>query len=333
MTKIRTHKFENENWGRAHLPFFKSFDKYLAEFFDVEVVNYNLDGNTFGGKINLISNTGGQFGKTPPISDVEYVIENLSTGEIKVLSFTEYFNSYAVHLAKSQICSSVLLSHFNWYNLYYWMKRDNATDQMYKIKPWIFLPFNDFNYAEYRNKRSELTEFNDKLFWLGSGSDDYRQMINFLDEMNLMQSLNNVSFDEYLDKLIKTKLALSYYTTLSRYRTPFDYPGEFCYRDIEYMILGVPFIRIEYKDTLHNPLLPNHHYISIPREEAYLAFENNGDKGVADIYAKKYHEIISDNEFLNYISNNQIEWSNNNLMNNNKEKLTFELLEIKKWIK
>ena len=115
--KIRIHRYENILWGRSHLPFFKEFDIFLSSFFDVESINYNKDGNTFCGPVDLINKVG-NFGNTPPISDVECVIENLETGETKLLSFTEYFNSYACHIAKSESCTKTLLAHFNWNNIY-----------------------------------------------------------------------------------------------------------------------------------------------------------------------------------------------------------------------
>ena len=318
-------------WGRAHLPFFRKFDNYLSKYFDVELINYNKDGETFAGVIDLINSTG-QFGNHPPISDVENIIENLETGETKLISCTEYFNNHACHTSISNSCTTTLLSHFNWHNLYYWMKRENAVNHIGKIKPWIFLPYEEFDVEFYRNKRNELTEFEDKMFWLGSGTDDYRKMIKIAEQKGFVQPIEPVSFDLYMEKLIKSKVALSYYTTLSRYNTPNDHQGEFCYRDIEYMLLGVPFIRIEYKDTLHNPLIPNHHYISIPREHAYVAYEKYGDEGVADLYIETYRQTINDTDFLNYISKNQIEWSNNNLLGESKERLTFELLGLNYWL-
>jgi hypothetical protein len=36
---------------------------------------------------------------------------------------------------------------------------------------------------------------------------------------------------------------------------------------------------------------------------------------------------------LNYITKNQLSWSENNIINDSKEKLTFDLLELNKWIK
>jgi hypothetical protein len=330
--KIRTHRYENVKWGRAHLPFFKEFDEYLSKFFDVESINYNKDGNTFSGPVDLIKSVG-SFGKNPPISDVECVIENLENGETKLLSFTEYFNSYACHISKSDSCTKTLLSHFNWNNVYHWMRRENSVSSLGKISPWIFLPFQDFDVFYYREKRKNILNHDNRMFWLGSGVDSYRKMIRCVETRGYLQPIQYMSHEDYLNKLINSKIGLSYYMDLDRYNTPFDHPGEFCYRDIEYTLLGVPYIRIEFKDTTFNPLQPNKHYISIPREQAYVAYDKHGDDGVANLYINKYSEVINDKEFLNYITKNQIEWSDNNLLNNNKHTLTFELLELKKWTK
>jgi hypothetical protein len=329
--KIRTHRYENDKWGRAHLPFFKKFDGFLSNYFEVESINYNKDGNTFNGQISLINEVGG-FKNNPPISDVECVIENLETGETKLISFTEYFNSYACHIAKSENCTKTLLAHFNWQNVYHWMKREGAISKLNKIKPWIFLPFQEFDVEEYRLRREKITNYERRIFWQGSGVDNYRKMIRVIDKKGYLQPIIPMSHENYLNELIKSKVGLSYYLDLDKYNTPFDHPGEFCYRDIEYTLLGVPYIRIEFKDTTFNPLLPNVHYISIPREKAYVAYEKYGDVGVADLYIERYKEIIDDEIFLSYISKNQLLWADNNLMGDNKYKLTFQLLGLDKWL-
>jgi len=332
MTKIRIHRFENPEWGRAHLPFYKSFDLFLSNHFDVEVINYNHDGNTFTGKISLQTEVP-FFGKNPPLSDVDCVIENLETCEIKVISFTEYFNSYICHTARSPLCTSVLLSHFNWHNIYYWMKKENAVDQLYKIKPWIFLPYLNFDFENYRKIRDNSENLVENLFWLGSGAGDYRKSIKIIHDKGYLQPILLASHQDYLNRLSLSKIAMGYYTDLQRYNTPYDHPGEFCYRDIEYAMIGVPYIRIEYKDTLNNPLLPNHHYISIPREHAYVAYEKKGDEGVADLYIDKYNEVKEEKNFLDYVSKNLRQWSDDNILNGNAEKLTYQLLKLESWKK
>jgi hypothetical protein len=243
-TKIIIHRYENPKWGRAHLPFFKRFDDYLSIFFDIELRNYNRDGNTFAGRVSLSKPINDNFKNNPPISDVENVIENAETGELKLLSFAESFNSYACHIAKSDLCTKTLLSHFNWNHLYYWMKRDNAIKSMHKISPWIFLPFMNFNIEKYRDKKREIDKFNDKMFWLGSGVDTYRRAIRIIEQKGFLQPIVTQPHEKYLEKIINSKIGLSYYLDLNKYNTPFDHVGELCYRDIEYTLLGLPYISI-----------------------------------------------------------------------------------------
>lgn len=329
MTKIRIHRFNNELWGRAHLPFFKAFDKYLSNFFEIDVIDYNKDGNTFNGLISTINEVS-NFGNNPPISDVEYIIENISTGELKVLSVGEYFNSFVSHFAKSKTCSKVLLAHFNHTYLYDWMKRERSINCMNKVRPWIFFSFQEYDVEYFREVRNTCDTFNEKLFWQGSGIDSYRKVIKLLQDTPYFQPIEPTDNSTYLLKLARSKIALSYYMDLDKYVTPFDHQGEFCYRDVEYLSLGVPFIRIEYKDNVYDPLLPNHHYISIPREHAHLAYNSKGNEGVKQLILEKYLETVNDIDFLNFISTNQIVWYKKNI--ENKFELTFNLLELKEWI-
>lgn len=329
MNKIRIHRYENPLWGRYHLPFFKKFDTYLKQFFEVELITYKTDNSIPVGPIDIIKAL--EFEIPPIIADTENVLENTQTGELKVISVAEVYANYVSNFANSHLCSSVLLSHFNYHNLYFWV--NNNMSALSKIKPWIFLPFAEFDVEHYRQLRTNCRVFNNKMFWKGSYATSLRKTIlelyNFGDMQNIEPTNNLI---DYLDLLYQSKIAVSFYLTLSKYRTPFDYIGEFCYRDIEYQLLGVPYIRIEYKDTLHNPLLPNQHYISIPREDAAVAFERCGDIGVAELYQLKYLDVIQDTNFLDYISKNQIKWSNENLLNGNAEKLTFDLLQLKDWL-
>jgi cephalosporin hydroxylase len=269
------------------------------------------------------------FKNNPPLSDVDYVIENAETGELKVFSFTEYFNNFVSHYAKSDSCSKVLLAHFNHHNLYYWMKKEGHIKSMDKIKPWIFPPFHEYN-VDYFRKIRQTSVLNEKLFWQGSGIEAYRLVIKLLKDEAYFQPIDPTDHNAYLLRLSKSKIALSYYMDLDKYITPFDHPGEFCYRDNEYLSLGVPYIRIEYKDNVHDPLLPNYHYISIPREEAHFAFRTKGNEGVKELIRDKYFEVYQDNDFLNFISKNQIEWYERNYRN--RFELTFNLLELNQWV-
>lgn len=96
--------------------------------------------------------------------------------------------------------------------------------------------------------------------------------------------------------------------------------AELCYRDVEYMGVGTPMMRFEYISQTTPPLIPNYHYISIPRvdndhrEEYYCGKENKLNNFrdnmneltdfYADIYYNKFLEIKDDEKFLDYVSAN-----------------------------
>lgn len=305
MTRIKFHRVDNVMYGRYHSPWFKQFAEYCNQYFDVEWKDYASAGDQGTANIQLQSEVG-SFGKEPPLSDVDCVIENMDTGQFVVLSFTEYFNSYVVHYLKSDLCQKVCLTHFSYHNIYHWLKRDFLTHRMQKVSPWFFGRFEDFDVEYYRKLREETAEFNKTLFYKGSGQ-GYREVVNILHEEGFVDR-SPIPFNAYLEEAAKSKLALSYYTDLDKYYTAFHHPGEFCYRDIEYAAMGIPFIRIEYKDSVYNGFIPNYHYIAIPREFAYDAYKEGGNKAVADLIREKYNSVIDDDAFLKYISDNQKTW-------------------------
>lgn len=324
MTNIRIHRVDNVIWGRYHSPWFKMFGEYLKQYFNVEWVDYAKSPGDGSALITMQ-------GKTLSLSDVDCVIENLDTNQFIVLSFTEYFNSYVVHYLKLPNCQKVLLTHFSYINIYHWMKKDFLTNKMELVKPWFFGRFNDFDHQKYREYRKNITIFNKQLFYKGSGQ-GYREVVNILHKEKFLNR-DSVPFETYLKLMCESVIGLSYYMDLDKYNTPYDHTGEFCYRDTEYMSIGLPFIRIEYKDNVYNGLIPNYHYIVIPREKAYLAYEKSGNQGVANLIKEKYSDVIDDNEFLKYISKNQLEWFDKYAMWPASAEFTIQQSEINNWIK
>lgn len=328
MTTIRFHRVDNINYGRYHGHWFKQFAEYCRQYFTVEWINYATTADQGTATITLQSEVPG-FGNTPPLSDVDCIIENLDTNEYVVLSFTEYFNSYIVHYLKSNLCKKLCTAHFSHHNIYHWLKRDNLLHKLDTVSPWFFGSFNKFDIDYYRQIRNEVTELNSKLFYKGSGQ-GYRKVVQILNDIGLVDS-TSVTYHDYLDTIARTKCALSYYMDLDKYYTAFHHPGEFCYRDMEYMSLGVPFIRIEYKDAVYDGLLPNYHYIAIPREFAYDAYNKDGDMGVANLIVEKYNEVINDNDFLQFISTNQLAWFDKYAKWPNSANFTIQLTGMDSW--
>lgn len=316
---VRVHYLENEPWDREHLSYFRRFTEYLQTKFTVEVKTYKPK-ETLDLCVDIPS-----FDK-PKISDVDFVIENTELKKIKIFSFTEYFLHYLTHWSKSEHVDSIHLGHFSYHWLYNWCKSDNNLHNIHKIKPFTYLSYTPFDPIPYRDKRE-----NDKLFFLGSGINSYRETVKIVNEKGYLQPLVNVDHKNYLELLSKQKIALSHYLDLNKNVSYYEHTGEVCYRDIEMMALGIPFIRMEFRDTTYEPMLPNVHYIPILREDCFVAYEKNGNEGVADLYIKKYLEVKDDTDYLDYISKNQIEWYDRNNKSPESEIQTYKLLNLKEW--
>ena len=332
MTNIRIHRNENLLYPRYHNTWFAYFAEYCRRFFQVDYVNYWTDVNDH---VNqnikvILQQPLVSIGNCFTLSDVDMIIENLDTNEISVISFTEYFNSVTVHYMRSEYFKSMVLSHFNYHHIYYWIKRDHLLHKMHLVRPGIFPLYLDFDIDYYRNLR-DSSELNQELFYKGSLYSSYRRVVELLADQNKI-TLDHVKFEEYLRILSQSDMALSYYLDLDKYQGPWDHPGEFCYRDMEYMAIGVPFVRIEYRDSVYNGLYPNHHYVSINRETAYQVYKDLGDAGVADLLYNKYLEVRNDREFLKFVSNNQRQYYDSYCRLEKSSELVFQQLKLQDWI-
>ena len=71
--------------------------------------------------------------------------------------------------------------------------------------------------------------------------------------------------------------------------------------------LGIPTLRPKYAIETYIPLIPDYHYISIdPEFDEKFKYKNHSD--IANKIIKKYNEVISDNDYLDFISNNSRQW-------------------------
>jgi hypothetical protein len=336
MTTLRLHRVDNTDWGRYHSPWFKKFANYLTQYFDIEWKDYATHTSEGSAHAELLTEVP-HFGKNPPMSDVDCIIENCNNKEFVILTFSEFFNSYMVHSFRSENCKNALLAHFGYESAYHWLKNENLLHKLKNLKPWFFGSYCEYDIDYYRQNRKNNKLIDNKIFWKGLGTGYfpghaiYRDTINHIDA-NLTDTSYVFDFNQYMSEMCIYKLALSFYMDLDKNNNAFQYPGEFCYRDMEYCSIGLPFIRIEYKDNVHNGLIPFKHYISISREEATKVFIRDGNRGVGQLIQDKFQEFIQEDTFLDYIAQNQIQWFDSYCRWPNSAKLTLELSEIDKWI-
>lgn len=335
MTKVRIHYYKNDKWGRYHLPWIQYFSEYLKNFFSVELIDYYKGDGKWSGGIELQNEIlyNRQQTKNPAIADTDFIIENISNGEIVIITFGKFFHHRIVHWMKNDKVKSILCAHYSDRHFVEHYTSNNCFDYADKVQPWIFGFFAEFDVDKYRELRDVTETLNSNLYFKGGGAkneEGYRKVVYHLEQKNMLNT-SVVKFDRYLEELAVQEIAFSHYLDLDYFKTGTESCGELCYRDIEMMSIGVPFIRIEYKSQLHKALIPNHHYICIPREEAFIAYNRGGDEAVADLVIEKYEQVKKNKQLLKFISNNQREWYDTYMRFPKSAELAMELSGINKW--
>ena len=248
--------------------------------------------------------------------ECEYVIEDSESGEFWILSVAEQLSSGILTEQSNKYLKKVLYSQYIPDQIVHHCKENSN-----KYIPWIFFPQNVVELDSYYEKRLSKTEFNDRLYF--KGGVDYRPIVNFIDK-EILSETSKVTVENYFDDLINYKMCLSIGGVAN---------GDLCYRDVECLALGIPFLRFDYVTTLNPPLIPNYHYISIPLQ-LDLPIHNDvlkdrmGEQKHADLIYNRYKETINNVHFLNFISKNAREYYEKYLSKQSRIKHTLNLLEL-----
>lgn len=199
----------------------------------------------------------------------------------------------------------------------------------FKLKSSIYTPSEPhWSLDDYYIKRLLKTTFIDKFFFRGNVKNACRHAVDFLKNEDLFEGgESNSHYDIYFNELIQYKVGLS-----------IPGIGELCFRDIEYMALGIPMMRFEYITQLDPPLIPNYHYISIDRidteeDKKYnggvISREREADQRHINAYIKKFKEVKDNIEFLEFISKNARNYYDTYLHPSTRLNHIINLLEIK----
>lgn len=119
--------------------------------------------------------------------------------------------------------------------------------------------------------------------------------------------------EAYFEELNDSKISLS-----------LNGAGEICNRDMEILCSGSVLLRPKLNQKFHNELIPDVHYIAVDRV--------NNPVEQLDLLLKKYEEIKDNSELLNNISNNGLEWFNNNGSMTSNVELLKKLINLDKLI-
>lgn len=324
-TSIIVHNPCNEitRYIRNYNFFWDYFTEYLKQFFDVEENRYYEHIHKEPYKINLKKGTHWNL----TVLDCEYVIENKETGEFHVISVSDVMSSMLLNEAHNPFCKTILVSQYNPRRLFYYkdtipykdLKGVEIKEYSYKYKPWVYFQAMFQNLDMLYYKRKSIAKKSDILYFRGSSLNE-RTFLDHIDKKYVTE-FNSVSPDYYFNEIINHKIAIS-----------IDGKGEFCYRDVECLGMGIPFIRYEYKSVFDSFLIPNYHYISIPRPPDMTDYAY-GTKEHADVFIKRYLDVVNNEEFLSFISANARKYYEDNFVYDKIADRTFDLLNLKSWIK
>lgn len=229
-------------------------------------------------------------------------------GKIVIISYSNSIDMTVV--ATSGLKNySVYFAHYEKEMISRNLKKRTDCD-MKRFKPFFFNTFKPVDLESFYNEReAEKDGFIDKMIFIGDHRDCIRPVLKQYDS-NLVygKGIHIPHHEDYLKEIIKYKIGLS-----------IGGVAEYCYRDFEYMALGIPMIRAEYKTTSLVPLVPNYHYISVERNSAYFPYEHRDprrsdrDATIDYVHAvqRKFIEVKDDEEFLMFIRKNGRDYYNN----------------------
>jgi len=124
-----------------------------------------------------------------------------------------------------------------------------------------------------------------------------------------------------------------YFKKLSEYliSISFNGNGELCLRDFESMGLNIPVVRPGLLTELHNPLIPDYHYIKAtePCENAHFSHRNTNINDLSNQYINSIETSINDYDKLLKITNNAHEYFESYCKPDYIIDLFFKLLNIK----
>lgn len=251
------------------------------------------------------------------LPDCEIVIYDAELDSLKAVSFSEaktpLFNIFLKRNNKNDILIVLHLRSWGLYNF----NKDNFNFKLKNTTTYTLKSYNGFEGVYNKRQLLKHDELINKMF--------FRTVTGRGDELKLSKrSIINplfspIPYKEYMELAIQYKIGLS-----------IGAGYEICHRDIEYMAIGLPMLRLEYTNIYNPQLIPNYHYISIDREG--FAFDSNmdnaGGENYIEAYVKKFNEVKDNHEFLGFISANANQYYKNYCSPENRLKTILNQLEL-----
>jgi len=320
--KIIIHNPTNFNTKkyRYYNIFFDQLVENLKEKFDIIENRYFIDCHKTRYPIKLLYDEHNiNISHSTLMLECEMILENYDTKQLKILSVSDYFTDANLGLFNNEVAqkyiSKILFSQFNRQSIQHHC-HNKYIDDVYS--PWIYFPSNLYNLNELYNQRQKISQLIDKFYFRGSGL-EHRPMIKHFNRQLFHGGGPIGNFENYANEAIQYKIGFSCAGS-----------AQFCYRDIEYMAMGIPMLRFEYTNEMNPNLIPNFHYIAAQPPIKHR-IELNATEEHSKLIEQKFLQVKDDMDFLRFISDNAREYYLNNIHGFNGIAHTLQLLNIDEW--
>jgi hypothetical protein len=252
------------------------------------------------------------------LPDCEIVIYDDETNCLKAISFSERKTRlYEIFESRNNPNDILLVLHQSTWGI------TNKNDFKFKLKNTTTFTLYDIHtengFEYFYHKRQTFNQDNliNKMFLrttLGRGDEKELSKRNIINPL-----FPKVGYLEYMNMAIQYKIGLSIGSVY-----------EICHRDIEYMAIGLPMLRLEYINKYSPEIIPNYHYISIDREgfEPVSYIDSRGGEKYIEAYLNRFNQAKDDREFLKFISLNANEYYKKNCSPNTRLQTLLSQLEI-----
>lgn len=252
------------------------------------------------------------------IHDCEILLYDTDTDAVKMISLKEsrtgMFETFVERNNEKDLL--ITAQFYNWFPRELDMSQYNF--KVLTMPYYTSYPSTDLDFF-YERRKYILGEHKGKIIdkMFGAGTTD-RPDFGRLKDRGYLDARRG-TFSEYLREAVKYKMGLS-----------INGVAEICHREIDYMAIGLPHIRLEYMSQLNPPLIPNVHYVSVSREKYGFPWDARlnrvGGDDYAQAYIDRFLEVKDDEEFLTYVAKNAREYYETYCVHGNRARHLLSLL-------
>ncbi|MBD3407307.1 MAG: hypothetical protein GF411_14410 [Candidatus Lokiarchaeota archaeon] len=232
-------------------------------------------------------------------------IEDDSAGGYYVLDFKDmlgYKNNFVVReVVHDDRCFKILKSQY---------RKDHYIDPPYnKIIPFTYFEKNPELVQSLRLKDGPSKSIK-KMFFRGQPWKNRNKVLDRIDDIIIPNRLTSIE---------------DYYNDMRSHWIGLALPGwgNICHRELEYFAFDIAVIMPKLKNTFHNDLIPDYHYISVD-----VNTTKDKSKVIASGIRDAYESVVDDRDKLNEVISNARRWYEENVMFPNSIKLITTLLGI-----